>query len=56
MAQAVIIDDLNNKVCMDKDEFIKEHKHLINVLSTGKGMKKEKQKQQKELNRMKSKY
>ena len=39
-----------------KDEFIKEHKHLINVLSTGKGMKKEKQKQQKELNRMKSKY
>lgn len=52
------MDDLknNNKVCMDKEEFIKEHNELINVLSSGKGMKKEKQKQQKELNRMKSKY
>ncbi len=39
----------NKKVIMKRSEFLKEHKHLLRVLKTGKGEKKEFNKQTKEL-------
>jgi len=43
--------DCKNKaiVRMKKRDFVKEHKHLLKVLKTGKGRQKEAQEQSKEL-------
>jgi hypothetical protein len=43
----------NKKVSIKKSAFIKEHKHLLKVLKTGRGAKQEFKEQKEELNKYK---